>query len=356
MPAAGAAQNLRAIANETGSMKHFFVDGETLSEPQSDTADNIARGFLRRHAAVFAVKEPDAANLKLTKEDNDRGTIFLDYAQTLGGYKVFEGQVQVVVNKNGEVLSVREGFLIEGQAVKLKAALSEEQGIAKAFEYAGREVSPSFGETYARASKSEASRFANPLNPHFEDIISELNVVRIGETARLAWHVYVEVSAEEWYEMLVDAQNGRLLLRHNLYVDQAQGTVYTESPIHGARQLLSFVGDTTINTSAGWMGTSTVTTGNNAEAYLDTNADNVPDANNGTGLSNGHAFASNQNFTFPFSTTVDPRTQQAAVVTNLFYYNNVMHDFSYALGLRRPRATSRQTTTAAAAWQRFRQS
>ncbi|HEX8115890.1 MAG TPA: M36 family metallopeptidase, partial [Pyrinomonadaceae bacterium] len=39
-----------------------------------------------------------------------------------------------------------------------------------------------------------------------------------------------------------------------------------------------------------------------------------------------------QNFTFPFSTTVDPRTQQAAVVTNLFYYNNVMHDFSYGLG------------------------
>jgi hypothetical protein len=75
-----------------------------------------------------------------------------------------------------------------------------------------------------------------------------------------------------------------------------------------------------------------VTTGNNVEAYLDTNADNAPDANNTTGLSNGHAFAADQNFTFPFSTTVDPRTQQAAVVTNLFYYNNIMHDFSYGLG------------------------
>jgi hypothetical protein len=80
------------------------------------------------------------------------------------------------------------------------------------------------------------------------------------------------------------------------------------------------------------MGTSTVTTGNNVEAYLDTNADNVPDANNSAGLSNGHAIAANQDFTFPFSTTVDPRTQQAAVVTNLFYYNNIMHDFSYTLG------------------------
>jgi hypothetical protein len=222
--------------------------------------------------------------------------------------------------------------LVEGQAVKLKAALSEEQGITKAFEYAGREVSPYFAETHVRTSRSESSRFANPLDPGFEDIISELNVVRIGDTARMAWHVFVEVSSDEWYEILVDAQNGNLLLRHNLYLDQAQGTVYTESPLAGARQLVSFVGDTVINTSAGWMGTSTVTTGNNVEAYLDTNADNVPDANNSSGLSNGHAFASNQNFTFPFSTTVDPRTQQPAVVTNLFYYNNIMHDFSYNLG------------------------
>jgi hypothetical protein len=74
---------------------------------------------------------------------------------------------------------------------------------------------------------------------------------------------------------------GELLLRHNLYLFEAQGTVYTEAPDKGARQLVSFVGDTTINTAAGWMGTSTVTTGNNVEAYLDTNADNAPDNNNG---------------------------------------------------------------------------
>ena len=326
------AQNLRAMANETGAMKNFFIDGATLSEPQSDTADNIARGFLNRHSSLFALKPADVANLKLINEDNDQGTVFLDYAQTIGGIKVFEGQVQVAVNKNGEVLSVREGFLIDGQTAKLRPTLNEARGIAKAFEHGGRTVTPSFVETHSRASKSEMSRFANPIDVRLEDVLSELNVVRIGDSAHLAWHVYAEIGPEEWYEMLVDAHTGDLLLRHNLYVSEAQGTVFIEAPDKGARVLVSFVGDTVINTSAGWMGTSTVTTGNNVESYLDTNADNVPDANNGTGLSNGHAFASNQNFTFPFSTTVDPRTQQAAVVTNLFYFNNVMHDFSYNLG------------------------
>ena len=327
-----AAQNLHAIANEAGAMKNFFIDGGTLSEPQSDTADNIARKFLNGHSSLFALSANDIANLKLTKEDNDRGTVFLEYFQTVGGIKVFEGQVQVVVNKNGEVLSVREGFLVDNPSVKLRPTIGENKAIAKAFEYVGRNVSPTFAEIQPRTSKAEMARYANPLEVNLEGVLSELNVVRLAEDTRLAWHVYAEVGPDEWYEILVDAHTGELLLRHNLYVFEAQGTVYTEAPDKGARQLVSFVGDTTINTAAGWMGTSTVTTGNNVEAYLDTDANNAPDNNNGTGLSTGHASAANQNFTFPFSTTVDPRTQQAAVVTNLFYYNNIMHDFSYGLG------------------------
>ena len=98
-------------------------------------------------------------------------------------------------------------------------------------------LAPSFAETRARTSKSEASRFANPLDPLFRGHHFRVKRGRVGDSARFAWHVFVEVSGEEWYEILVDAQNGELLLRHNLYLDQAQGTVYTESPNAGARVL-----------------------------------------------------------------------------------------------------------------------
>jgi Zn-dependent metalloprotease len=326
------ARNLRAEVNEAGALKNIFIDGAPLSDPQWGEPDRVAREFLRQESPMFALSDAAVTELKLNKEDNDEGTSFLDYSQTVGGIKVFEGNVKVAVNRNGEVLSVREGFLINGQTVNVKPTLKEVKALVKAFEYAGRTVIPSFAETRARASKSESSSFANPLSPNLEEVISELNVVRVGDSARLAWHVYADVGPDEWYELLVDAHTGELLMRHNLYVFEAQGTVYREDPDAAPRQLVSFVGDTTINTTAGWMGTSTVTTGNNVEAYLDTNADNAPDANNGTNLSNGHASAPDQNFTFPFSTAVDPRTQQAAVVTNLFYYNNIMHDFSYNLG------------------------
>lgn len=326
------ASNLRATVNEAGAMKNFFVDGAALSEPQSDSPDNIARKFLRRHQEVFALSSEDIANLKLENEDNDQGTRFLHYTQTVGGVKVFEGQVQLAVNQNGEVLSVREGFLIDRAPLQRKGGLTESQAIEKAFEHAGRKVFPNFVETYSRSSSTEMSRFANPIDVSLEDVLSEKNVIRVGGESRLAWHVYVDVGPDEWYEILLDAYTGELLLRQNLYVFEAQGTVYTEAPDKGDRQLVSFVGDTVINTAAGWMGTSTVTTGNNVEAYLDTDANNSPDNINGSGLSAGHASAADQNFTFPFSTTVDPRTQRAAVVTNLFYFNNIIHDFSYNLG------------------------
>ena len=233
------AANLRAVINEAGAMKNLFIDGGTLSEPQSDTPDNIARKFLARHNSLFALSgRAGNEELKLENEDNDQGTTFLNYTQTVGGLKVFEGQVQVVVNRNGEVLNVREGFLVDGPPRRRNGALNEARAIAKAFEHAGRNVFPSFVETHARASATEMSRFANPLDVNFEDVLSEQNVVSVNGESRLAWHEYVEVGPEEWYEILLDAHSGELILRHNLYVHQAQGTVYTEAPDKGARQLV----------------------------------------------------------------------------------------------------------------------
>ena len=119
------AGKVRAEVNEAGAMKNFFNDGATLSEPQADTADNIARGFLKNHQALFVLSDAEVAGLALANEDIDGGTTFIKYVQTVGGIKVFEGGVQVAVNQNGEVLSVREGFLVSGQAVKLRPAVSE---------------------------------------------------------------------------------------------------------------------------------------------------------------------------------------------------------------------------------------
>lgn len=81
--------------------------------------------------------------------------------------------MKVVVNKNGEVLNVRQGFLVSGQTVKLEPSLSEQQGLERAFQHAGK-VAASFLETHTRTSQGEFSKFINPIDSNFECVCFDL--------------------------------------------------------------------------------------------------------------------------------------------------------------------------------------
>jgi extracellular elastinolytic metalloproteinase len=326
-----ARDNLHVVMNDTGLPKMVFNIEGPLSAPQSDQPDSIARGFLADHSAMFGLDRSQIFEMKLKNEDNDQGTTFLNYEQMIDGIPVFQGQVQVAVNADGQVISITEGQVIPDPRINTTPRLSESEGMQRAFLFSGRQAPASFEMMEDRLARGERAVYRNPLGESREDILSEMRIMRVGPRAVLAWHSYLDVGPNEWYEILVDANTGAMLYRYNLYADVAQGTVFRENGF-GQRTLESFVGDTAINTAAGWMGTSTVTTGNNVDAYLDTNADNQPDAITGAGLQNGRAFSSIQDFTFPFTLGIDPRTQRAATVTNLFYFNNIMHDFSYRLG------------------------
>ncbi len=326
-----ARDKLRVVMNDAGLPKMVFNIQEPLSAPRSDHPDSIARDFLADHSAMFGLSRSQILEMKLRNLDNDQGATFLNYEQMIDGVPVFQGQVQVAVNAEGQVIAVNEGQVIPSAAINTSPRLSEGEGIQRALLAAGRQAPASLEMIESRAAKGDRAVYRNPLGEGREEILSEMTIMRVGPRAVLAWHSYVDVGPNEWYEILVDANTGAMLYRYNLYADVAQGTVFRENGL-GQRTLESFVGDTTINTAAGWMGASTVTTGNNVDAYLDTNADNQPDATNGNGLQNGRAFSSIQDFTFPFTLGVDPRTQRAASVTNLFYFNNIIHDFSYRLG------------------------
>ncbi|HEU0185513.1 MAG TPA: M36 family metallopeptidase, partial [Blastocatellia bacterium] len=327
----GARDKLRVVMNDVGLPKMVMNTEEPLSDPQSGQPDSIARDFLADHPAMFGLDRNQIVEMKLKSEDKDQDTTFLNYEQMIDGVPVFQGQVQVAVNAKGQVLSINEGLVIHDAGINTTPRLLESEAMQRAFQFAGRQAPASFETMEYRSAKGDRAVYRNPFGESREDILSEMRIMRVGQRAVLAWHSYVDVGANEWYEMLVDANTGAMLYRYNLYADVAQGTVFRENGL-GGRTVESFVGDTTINTAAGWMGTSTMTTGNNVDAYLDMNADNQPDAINAADLQNGRAFSSIQDFAFSFIPGVDPRTQRAASVANLFYFNNIMHDFAYRLG------------------------
>ena len=70
----------------------------------------------------------------------------------------------------------------------------------------------------------------------------------------------------------------------------------------------------------------TITRGNNAHAYTDLDANNVPDA--GSSPDGGGGL----NFSSPLDLTQAPSTYRPAAVTNAFYWNNLLHDVLWLYG------------------------
>ena len=67
-------RNLRAVVNEAGAMKNFFIDGAPLSEPQSDTPDTHRPQFPEASTPSCSLcSDAGVANLKLHQRRQRRG-------------------------------------------------------------------------------------------------------------------------------------------------------------------------------------------------------------------------------------------------------------------------------------------
>ena len=86
------------------------------------------------------------------------------------------------------------------------------------------------------ASTDGKARYRNPRGDRFQPISADLAVFPITAAAgRLAHRLSLEVDEKGWYEILIDAEDGRLLFRHNLYEFAAQARVWLQSPMADRR-------------------------------------------------------------------------------------------------------------------------
>lgn len=125
---------------------------------------------------------------------------------------------------------------------------------------------------------------------------------------------------------------------YSLMADGSQYNVFpypTESPNHGARQII--VNPANTSSPYGWHDVNgadgaeyTITRGNNVFAYEDSANNNSP------GFSPDGGSALNFNFTLdlnqPSNTNIPSAQNQSSILTNLFYWNNIMHDVWYNYG------------------------
>ena len=328
-----------AFDKQFGGPRSVAPTGRYLSSESKAGPEVAARAYLRQNADLFRMNAGDVQRLVVVAENSlvDSGATVMVYGQIDKGRTVFATRVTVTVDSAGRVLLVSGAFRPDASAPD-SPFISAENAVGRAAENVGRPVSALHAKAYAGGA-SQRTVFENTVAVGVRspsDISAELVSFPVpgGRQARLGWMTLVQESPLGWYESVVDAVSGELLYRRNLYRNSGpEGNVYTvQHPgITGAaQQIVPF---------NGWV-TDRRTSGNNVNAYQDKDGNDASDFQPETPASGDAAY---QHFDYTFTNAwgtatptapvgTDVTTDQAAVVTQLFYYANVYHDYFYGLG------------------------
>lgn len=270
-----------------------------LSDPDPRPPTRVAMAFVRENLDALGLTAADLGGFEVTDlvPSAVTGATHIYLRQRHAGLSVYQGQLAVHVNRDGRILSVNSAFVADlAQTVnERQAALAAPQGCIDLMWL--------------------------PVAP--------------GET-RLVW--YCEDGKSE---STIDAATGQVWTRFT-WIHEAEYRVYPvpiESPIHTTplppsdARVLEVDPQHPERSPLGWHddGTTarTITRGNNVHAYEDRDGNGQPPS---AEVTCGPDLSCN----FAIDLTVNPPGYITASVTNLFYWNNVIHDVMYGYGFDEP--------------------
>lgn len=353
----------------------------TLAGAQSRDEGKVqtALRFLQSQSKTMGLSTDDIAEFKLSSESFSKksGVTHLYFIQTYKGVEVYNAIVNVHIGKDGRVINHGNRSIPEIAkkvvATKAGSQISPEAAVAAAAKVLGYDFkSRLIPVKQEKGADKGIVRFEGGKLSASEIPVKAMYQLCDDGSVRLAWDLSIqEPSGDNWWSVRVDASNGKLLNKTNwmltcnfgepghehcthedhaaekhtpkeaapnkfLYPLTLAGSynVYAapiESPNHGSRSIVSNPEDPTAS-PFGWHDTNgaagaefTITRGNNVYAQLD------DDGNTSTF---GYAPDGGPSLTFdyPADLTMQPDTYIDAVITNLFYWNNKIHDFAYAYG------------------------
>lgn len=323
--------------------------------PQS-ASNRVLRAFINEHAAIIGHDSSllDEAALKVNAVTKHSGMRTLVWQQQLDSIPVYGAMFVAHQTKNDELASLSSRFV---QNLNRSAGSSQNRqqkinqssiSATKALQIAIENIdgsksneqvvnsSVATGPTKKQSLKSAALKDEG----HVQLIWLPLQ----DENLTLCWQVILtSVTRPEMYLVLVDSESGDVLLRRCLtqYISPATYNVFTSdspspfspglsapSPFQPPFTNRTLVTLTALNTNAspnGWINDGIYETrGNNVDAFLDRNDDDLPDL--------PRFSATNRIFDFPLDFSQSPLSHGSASTVNLFYWNNFCHDKLYELG------------------------
>jgi PKD repeat protein len=331
------------------------------------------QAYLRTAKSKWKLSDTDINNWAVSDQYTQprTGITYTYLHQEVAGIRIFNA-VSAMAIRNGQVAHFANRFHADAaaKANTTQPTLQPEAAILAAAAHLGLSVS----ET-PKLLKTDADRhiftFSDCGIAHRE-IEVELLFVPVGNTLRLAWNVNMDLrSSPDWWNLRMDAVTGQYLEKNNwtLHCDFGDSHAHSascrsigkshnapalpaassatatnlnsgtynvyalpvEGPSFGGRSVLEQP-HSAVGSPLGWHQVPleegdtiyTITRGNNVYAYEDRNASNQP----GYSPDGGPEL----NFDFPIDLALAPLDNQDAIITNLFYVNNMLHDILYVHG------------------------
>jgi extracellular elastinolytic metalloproteinase len=327
----------------TGAVRSLSSHRGFLSAAAPGKPLDIAMDFVQRNLAALGLEASDLAGYTVSDVVYSKvsGATRIYLKQNFKGIPVYNAQLQVNVNRDGRIISVNNSFMagLQRAVAATKPRMQLPAVVGEALKFAGmKQPAPGLvsGAAGARQRVANAGISLEPI-----DGTLMLLPVRPGE-ARLVWNFQIHtLDKQHMWDLTVDADTGQVWTRFD-WVAGDQYRVYpqpVESPNHTTPlppsdgRVLATNPANALASPFGWHDTngaagaeSTLTTGNNVDAYTDVDANNVADTNS---RPNGGASLV---FDLPLNLAQAPSTYRPAAVTNLFYWNNIIHDIQYQYG------------------------
>ena len=342
----------------------------SVASAQATDPLEVALGYLEKNAEELGVTSADVADLAVTSQYRTAhlGVTHVNLNQRAEGLEVFGAHVTVNVKDDGGVIFAG-GSLVPLDATSGAVKLEAVDAVKAAAD--GLDLAEPANPQVISASAGPAKEtFVSPAGISDTPIAMRVGWQPTPSGLRKAWQVVIDDSAAEhlWYAT-VDAETGQLLGVDDWTSHDSVGTLSSlarsgpararspfaanvvtpnpvmdgssyrgfeiplESPNDGPRKLTNNPADAP-SSPFGWHDTNgipgpefTITRGNNAHAYLDQEDDETADV--GFDVDGGPGL----DFDFPADLNEHAQNYRPAVVTNLFYMNNVFHDLLARYGM-----------------------
>ncbi len=341
----------------------FFIS-VTLVEAQEYRS--VIQNYLQDSKSKWSLTDKDITNWRITDQytDKNSGITHAYLHQEIAGIRIFNA-VSAMAIKNNRVVSFANRFYPNAakKANAVNPVLKPDAAILAAAHYLGRQVTAAPVGNIIHDTPDQWE--FNTCGIADKAIKVELMYVPVESGFNLAWNVNIKLTGSvDWWNIRIDALTGNFISKNNWTVSCDMGNILRpintshnriiqsqndksnttvngksaynifpfpiEAPTFGARQVLIDPFDLTAS-PFGWHDTNgvdgaeyTITRGNNVYAYEDHANMNMPGYSPDGGAS--------LNFDFPLDLTKSPTSNEDAIITNLFYLNNTLHDVVYHNG------------------------